>query len=243
MAGSVACTAPAADDEGSRTTTSAGDDFGPGSGGAEDTNFGMDDDMPLAAFVSDIKRGSWDEGSFVSLRGIIVTSPAMDWGARPAQFVRDPGQSSYAGLRLDLVSRAVIQMGELPEVVGYVARDDDGYYLREAAARAGGVRAVPEPITVDARELLPEGERRESLADMVVVFAELDGEPMRVIEDDIGRARFSVAPGLVVDLSAFVEGGEAPAVGTPIDKVTGVLVLEGSGARVLPRSAEELVAG
>ena len=249
MATGLACGGGAAkeDDGNSVVTNSWESEYdsygGEESGGAEDTNFGMDDDMPLAAFVAEIKRGQIELGTLVRVNGVITTSAATKLGGREVQFVRDPGESRYAGLRLDIEIWGAHEMGDLFTAEGTVGRNDDGYFLEVSQIYGGGMRELPGPIELDARELLPEAEQRESLADMVVAFAELDGEPLRVIEDDIGRETFSLAPGLIIDLSAFIEDGEAPAIGTRIEKVTGVFVLDGNEARVLVRSADELVTG
>lgn len=210
-------------------------------GGAEETSFGMGDDVPLATSIPAIKQGEVDLATRVRLPEVVMTSPEGTIDATRAFFVQEDQQLEYAGLRVLLPqSFAMPSGGARLDLVGLVYQDEGlGWSLAIEDITEGDSAAPPEPIPVGLAEIAARGSEREALADMVVHVEDPEGDTLWI--SDVGTDDFEVSGEITVDLLPFGVAFDPPDVGAPIESITGVLFLVGERTLLLPRSGEEIV--
>lgn len=212
------------------------------SGGAEESGFGMDDDMPLVASIPEIKSGTFGIGSYVRIPAAIVTSDPGQPPAGAGFFLQDYAATSFAGIRVgDAEEFSPNPRGETVWLIGTVARDSEGSpFLRPERIEATGLASEPDPLRTELTTVDPSSPDREPLRDMVLEVMNGSGDPMEVLEE-LEPMVFTLQPGVVVDLRAFDVAAPSLAPGTMLQSVTGILVADGDRSAILPRDAEDIV--
>ncbi len=219
-----------------------GDDYGGSSGGADDTGFGMDDDMPLVTSIPEIKRGHLPVGTMVDVHAAVVTSPVSDSADVLGMFVQDEDALSFGGLRVAVsASSPGAPIGEMVRLTGTVAQHSvHGWYLDPLQLDATDFGVALAPVRAEVADIRPQGSRREALSDMVIMVTAAEGESLRVLQNIERRPGFLVDDGVWVHLEVFGVGVDLP-VGTELDSITGILQSDGNVSMILPRDTEAIV--
>lgn len=225
------------------TATSTSTDGGPGggdtldggdgpadSGGAEETDFGMDDDMPLVTSVPSIKHGSIAAGTLVLIEDAIVTTPAglADEGGAEL-YVEDREGGQYSGIVVRGVhDDDLLQPGALVDVVGRV-RDGIEHRFIEGEAYYFGDEPQPAPLETSIPAI------GESLAAYEGVLIRLTN--LKVSEDTDGTPLLDFK--LRLD-SRFASDLPPLGPGDGLFSIVGVLMATPQGLAIGPRSAQDL---
>lgn len=217
-----------------------GPDGGPGngtldedSGGAEETGFGMDDDMPLVTTVPSVKQGTIDLGTYVLLEKVLVTAPtiAVGPGVRDL-YVQDREGGLYSGIRISGGESSYdLRPGDLVDVLGRV-RDLGGFRFIEGNADFIVEEGDPPPLEVDVNDLLPGSVAEEVFEGVLIRLHDL-----KVSADDDGTPLLDT----LVRLDArFAEDLPPVEPGTALWSIVGVLTMTPDGLAIAPRSAGDL---
>ncbi|MEM9463594.1 MAG: hypothetical protein AAGF11_56170 [Myxococcota bacterium] len=223
-------------------STSTSSDDSQATGGAEETAFGMGDDLPLATDIPEIKQGQIPSGKRVELRAVVLSSPEGQIDQARSYFVRDPAHDSFAGLRVAAPPVFETPSGEFPlDLVGTAVFDDrrEGWTLSlEQLFESRDPAPSIEPIVTELTVIAPGGSQREALADMLVRLDDPEGKTLW-ISAQLGNG-FELSEQLVVDLEPFGVRLDPPPVDTSLASVTGLVLLEGDRTVLLPRSDDDL---
>ncbi|MEX1363891.1 MAG: hypothetical protein AB1Z98_12235, partial [Nannocystaceae bacterium] len=214
-----------------------------GEDGAEDTNFGMGDDMPLPFSVYEVQQGQAPQMMRVALTDVVVTTPAARSEALAGleRFVQEQQGGPYSGIRIH--SSAVdldtaVSVGDTVDIVGSVT-PHRGYYMLTIDSSEDltvtGTAALPEPIVVAAADLRPEDPAARPY----------EGVPVRVqmatvTDDDPCDGEF------ILDAVVRVDDRFAPnALATPEDgqvfvAVEGVLIYADDSYELAPPDSSSL---
>ncbi len=187
-----------------------------GEEGADDTSFGMGDDMPLPFTIPEVQHGDAQHGARVAISGAIVVTPSAPSEALGGRelFVQDPLGGPYSGLRvvaggLDLGQLLV--PGDEVDLVGEIV-EHQGFYALQIAAPSDvtvlGPTALPEPTLVGIDELAadsPTAREYEGVVVQIVDATVTDSAPCtgELVLDDTVRVDDRFVPGL---LAAMGEG-------------------------------------
>jgi len=215
-----------------------------GTGGAEGDTFGMDDDFPIAASVSDVQQGLYELGELVELSALVVTSPVgpSSTGADRELFVQEPAGGLYSGIlvRFDIapVAEAMLVPGREVDVVGEV-RGQDGHVLIHVRATGsstidvGGMTAEPPPEQRFAEELTPDAPDARALDGVLVEIL----EPL-VTDEEACMGEFVVDDTVRVD-DRFTDLPAVPS-GEMLGAIRGPLAFGGDRYEIAPRTAADV---
>ncbi|MCA9656459.1 MAG: hypothetical protein H6712_23130 [Myxococcales bacterium] len=239
---------------GASETSGGGDGAGPGatldpdggpggpddgaSGGAEESGYGMDDDMPLVASIPSIKTGEIGVGTLVEVRRVVVTSQLGELSNGIGYFVQDPSETTFAGIRVGEGAASPPERGEGATIVAKVDRDGAGPFLVPQSVVPDGIGGEPPPLRTDIAALAPGEPKREPLQDMVLMVVEGSGAPLTV-GDELEPGVLALREGVVIDLDLLVDTPPLQT-GALLEAVTGILVIEGETSVILPRGPEDL---
>ncbi|MEX1361540.1 MAG: hypothetical protein AB1Z98_00315 [Nannocystaceae bacterium] len=225
----------------SATSTSGGDgssndEFGDGdSGGAEESGFGMDDDLPLVTSIPSIKEGMVEIGQYVLVEDALVTTPiAIDdeEGDEQELYAQDGEGGQYSGIAVrGLFPTNSLRPGSQVDLLGYV-RIADGQRFIDGTVAFVEQRDDPPALFVEASALDP-----GSLA-----VAAHEGVLVRLENLKVG-----VAPDGTTMLDTTIRldprfADELPPLspGDALAAVVGPLMLTPQGLAIGPRSADDL---
>lgn len=212
--------------------------------GAEDTAFGMGDDMPLPFAIAAVQQGEAGNGTRIALTGVIVVTPAAPSEVREGRelFVQDPAGGPYSGLR---VVSSALDLGELlapgdeVDLVGEVVMHD-GFVLLEISASDDVMRvgptALPEPTPVTIVDLAVDSPTARQYEGVVVHIADA------TVTDTAPCAGEFVLDGIVRVDDRFVPGQLAmPSDGALVSSVRGVFVRASGSYELAPPELDALV--
>lgn len=203
------------------------DDGGGCDDGAEDTGFGMGDDMPLPFAVYDVQQGMAPLGELVVLSNVVITTPVADSEALPGgfeRFVQELDGGPYSGLRIasTTANLNLAGVGDAVDVEGRI-RAQDGYYLLEVESVTDitvlGPQMLPEPIVVSAVDLLPDNPMARAYEG-----ASVRVDMATVTDDDPCVGEFILEETVRVDDRFMPDALAAPTTGEILASVRGVLV-------------------
>ena len=203
------------------------DDGGECDDGAEDTGFGMGDDMPLPFAVYDVQQGMVLPDELVVLDNVVITTPVAQSEALPGgfeRFVQELDGGPYSGLRIASVTANLnlAAVGDAVDAVGRI-RAQDGYYLLEVDSVADitvlGPEELPEPIVVSAVDLLPDNPMARAYEG-----ASVRVDMATVTDDDPCDGEFILEDAVRVDDRFMPDALAAPTTGEILASVRGVLV-------------------
>lgn len=203
------------------------DDGGECDDGAEDTGFGMGDDMPLPFAVYDVQQGMAPLGDLVILSNVVITTPVADSEALPGgfeRFVQELDGGPYSGLRIASITANLnlAAVGDAVDVEGRI-RAQDGYYLLEVESVTDitvlGPQMLPEPIVVSAVDLLPDNPMARAYEG-----ASVRVDMATVTDDDPCDGEFILEDTVRVDDRFMPDALAAPTAGEILASVRGVLV-------------------
>lgn len=214
--------------------------FGDSSGGAEDTGFGMDDDMPLVTAIPEIKGGQIAVGTLVEIQKVRVITPEGNaaHGGLLEVYVQEPEGGARSGILVRL---------DGPLSLGLVPGDE--VTVEGTVRRAEGVRyllASTEDITISSwqGDLGPAVLDTADLVPYDPVIMDYEGSLVRVEDVDVTRLLSTGEP--VIDDVLYLDdrfAGELPMVGVgqALGSITGALMVTPSGLAIGPRSSDEVV--
>lgn len=212
---------------------------GSGTGGVEDTTFGMGDDMPLAVQIYEVQEGGLFPGDRIALTGVIVTSPSIrsetGWGYEV--FVQEQEGGPYSGLRVrtGFDPSALFVRGQAVDLVGTVYAQGS-YFLLDVADPTDvtpvSASVVPAPVLVSASDLEADDPAARPY----------DAVPVRIEEVIVTDAapcegEFVVDDAVRVDDRFVPAALPAPAMGQVITAVEGVLVFAFDSYELAPVDA------
>jgi hypothetical protein len=216
-----------------------------GSGGVEDTAFGMSDDMPLVADIPEIKQGFLVPGTWVVIQQTRPTSGRASLAGDTWFYVQDPVAEEYMGLRVSLAAgEAMPNEDSWLELTGWVRHDDEqGWNLDLDSTYEYGSPEEVMAQRVRISTLL--GESAMAFDDSVVdVTAPLALRVTR-LGTEPGTVLVGAIPGssgaLVVDLRPFGLDDNVPPPGTVLSRLRGVAEIGGSRPVILPRTIDDIV--
>lgn len=203
------------------------DDGGECDDGAEDTGFGMGDDMPLPFAVYDVQQGMVLPDELVVLGNVVITTPVAGSEALPGgfeRFVQELDGGPFSGLRIasSTANLNVAAVGDAVDVIGRI-RAQDGYYLLEVESVTDitvlGPETLPEPIVVSAVDLLPDNPMARAYEG-----ASVRVDMATVTDDDPCDGEFILEDAVRVDDRFMPDALAAPTTGEILASVRGVLV-------------------
>lgn len=209
-------------------------------GGAEETDAGMGNDIPIGLTVYEVRDASVDVGVLVEIADLVVISPVVADGFEWIVFAQgiDGGEfsgitvklpTSVAGLevgaRVRLVGRTALRLGYVQIVVENV----DNVTIE-------GTAAVPPPISLPIDDLLDPAADPAPYESVLVRI-----ETPMVIVPDVCPGEFALASDLWVDDLFLGADAPTPAVGSTYAAIIGPLRAGASGYEVAPRSLDDLV--
>lgn len=210
---------------------------GEGDEGAEDTGFGMGDDMPLPFTIYEVQQGDAPSGARIVLSGVVVTTPAARGEVLSGYelFVQEQAGGAWSGLRIHTAGfdpGTVLAVGDAADVVGEVSRSE-GYVLLEIGSSddltVTGTGVVPEPTVVEAAELLPGSAMARSYEGVLVRVQEAT-----VTDEDPCDGEFELEDAARVDDRFVPDALPSPALGQVVAAVEGVLVYASDGYELAP---------
>lgn len=212
-----------------------------GSGGAEDSGFGMDDDMPLVTAIRQIKLGEIAVGTLVTVEHAVVVTPEGELPGGPGFFLRDLDGAAFTGLRVvGTRNFTVPARGQRARFTGLVDRDEHGLDLRLTRLESSTATEEPTAVRAERASILPGSSDRDGLLDLELQVQDANGLPM-VVGEEIEPGLWVLGEGLVLDLRAFEVTDAELFTGASLEMVTGVLMIDGDRSALLPRSADDLV--
>lgn len=203
------------------------DDGGECDDGAEDTGFGMGDDMPLPFAVYDVQQGMVLPDELVVLSNVVITTPVAGSEALPGgfeRFVQELDGGPYSGLRIASITANLdlAAVGDAVDVIGRI-RAQDGYYLLEVESATDitvlGPETLPEPIVVSAVDLLPDNPMARAYEG-----ASVRVDMATVTDDRPCDGEFILEDAVRVDDRFMPDALAAPTTGEILASVRGVLV-------------------
>ena len=195
--------------------------------GAEDTGFGMGDDMPLPFAVYDVQQGMAPPDDRIELSNVVITTPVAGSEALPGgfeRFVQELDGGPYSGLRIASITANLnlATVGDAVDVIGRI-RAQDGYYLLEVESvddiTVLGPSTLPEPIVVSAVDLLPDNPMARAYEG-----ASVRVDMATVTDDDPCDGEFILEEAVRVDDRFMPDALAAPTTGQILASVRGVLV-------------------
>lgn len=208
--------------------------------GAEDSGFGMGDDMPLPLTVYEAQQGSTPQGTLVRLVDVVVTTPSATTELERGYelFVQELEGGPYSGLRINTRGfdpGAMLSVGSTVEVVGRLERYGSWVVLEvdsSADVVVTGSAPLPEPVVVSVVDLRPDQPDARSYEGVQVRV-----EMATVTDDDPCDGEFILDDAARVD-DRFVPGSLAsPEQGQVLMAVQGVLVFTADGYELAPPDA------
>ncbi len=231
---------------GGQAVCEAGDDWsveddgaGDQDDGAEESGFGMGDDMPVSVYQ--VQQGTVMVGQSVIVSDVLVTSPAAAGEAIGGDefFVQELDGGPYSGLRVQTFDAGLASLavpGQTVDVSGRIARNGNYYMLLldfSGDVVPVGTAEPPEPPVV-AAGMLTTSEASARQYEGVIVRVEqatvTDAEPC--------DGEFTLDDAVRVDDRFMPDSLDTPAAGEIIPQVEGVLVFaqdEYELAPTLPR--------
>lgn len=224
------------DPEGDDTLDGGGFDE---SGGAEETGFGMDDDMPLVTDIPDIKTGEVEVGTWVHIPDAIASTRDVDYpGGWRELCIQDPDGGEYSGIVVVVPdTNEFFVPGDPVEVIGTV-RQALGYVYVDATADSIELTEDewPQlvPVDLDVNTIFPFS---PTLPPHQAVVVRLQNLKVTSVQPS-GSA--------VLDDRVVVDqrySGELPPleVGDTLSEARGPLLITDQGIAIAPRSGADLV--
>ena len=208
-----------------------------GEDGAEDTGFGMGDDMPLPLTVYEVQQGDGPDRALVGIANVVVTTPAAQSELLPCTelFVQELAGGAYSGLRIQAEGfdpSTVLAVGDTVDIVGRLSRSGD-YVLLEVRngddLSVTGTAPLPEPVVVEAAALgWADPTARPYEGVMVRV------QMATVTDDDPCDGEFELEDTVRVDDRFVPSALPSPAQGEVLGAVEGVLVYASDGYELAP---------
>ncbi len=233
-------------DDGWVSATSGGDSGGQGSGGAEESGFGMGDDMPLLTDLYDVNQSGVQSGDRIEVRDVIVTSPVSlsETGAAFEFFVQEQASGPYSGIRIRTNSNLIQQPepGDVLVLVGQVRGQDQHQVIQvnTSGLEFVGTAPLPDPLVLSTEELEdPDSETALAYEGVVVAV-----EGVTVTNSGACAGEFEVDSVLRVD-DRFLAGGlPTPSAGESFASLSGPLIYvldsEDEGLELAPRDSGDV---
>lgn len=203
--------------------------------GAEDTGFGMGDDMPLTIF--EVQQGAAVPGDRVVISNVVVTSPVSlgeEIGGREF-FVQELVGGPYSGLRVQTGWREIetlVEPGMTIDVSGSIAQNGDFVMLRVSDVEdviEVGTGQLPTPPIVTASELSTDDDAARAYEGVVVRV--VDGT---VTDTEPCIGEFTLDDTVRVDDRFVPDALQTPAAGAVIAEVDGVVVFANDEYELAP---------
>ncbi len=225
----------------STTGTSTSTGLGGGTSGAEDTDFGMDDDMPLLTSIPSIKEGTVPLGTLVQLCDVVLTTDSTDarLGSVGELYLQDPMGGAYSGIFVRTTGGpAKLIEGETVDIIGRV-RAGVGYRFISAQQQAifpsseKSKPVVPELIEIDTLQPFhPNVSSYEGvvveLVDLTVTGQEQGNEPILQGQIYVDWRFYQATPPILEP-------------GISVFTVVGPLMITPMGLAIGPRTPDDLV--
>jgi len=204
-----------------------------GDEGAEDSGFGMGDDMPLPFTIYEVQQGDAPEGARVVLANVVVTTPAAQGEVLTGYelFVQEQAGGPWSGLRIHTATfdpGTVLAVGDAADVVGRVSRSGDWVLLELAGSddvSVTGTAVVPEPTVVETAALLPNSAMARPYEGVKVRV-----QAATVTDEDPCDGEFELDEAVRVDDRFVPDALPSPARGQLLAAVEGVLVYASDGS-------------
>ncbi len=205
----------------------------PGDDDDDDATDDDDDDDGLTIY--DLQQDGFEEDAFVTLEDVVVTT----WPCSDGFFVQEPEGGEYSGLYIYTYSDALDQLEVVPGDIVTVSGTMSEYFeMTEmvlsniADIEITGATDAPEPVAVDIDVLLS-GDTAEPWESVLV---ETSGT-VSAAADNYGEW---AVDGLHVDDMCHPAD---PDVGTPVNRIAGVMDYAWENWRINPRSDDDLDLG
>ncbi len=224
-----------------------GDTFDGGSGGAEDSGFGMDDDIALLTSLYDINRNQFELGQRVQVSSVVVISPMIlsEGSDRDEFFVQDPQGGPFSGMRV----RTTVGLdpapapGDLVSVVGRLRGQFEHHAIEIEAANGlifEGTAPTPEPVVLSPAELIEADSALALSHEGMLVHI----ESVVVTNNDPCEGEIEVESAIRIDDRFLLEGLPVTVVGDSIAGISGPLIYvsdgENTGLEIAPRGASDV---
>jgi len=211
----------------------------PGTGAQDssgDGSMGIGDDMPLVAFIPDVRQGDIARATWVLLEDVVVISPkvASESSSGSEFFVQDQAGGAWSGLRVRTSTLATVPAeGEAVDIVGRVFSERDIYYVQvvipdeDIVPLGPGVIPPPTLVPIDDLAIATAVENPyEGIGIRVEQVAVTDDDPCdgEFVIEDIARVDDRFVPGQL----------PAPTAGSMLSAVEGVLVYAEDSLEIAP---------
>jgi len=211
-----------------------------------DSDTDSDSDSDGDTTIYDLRQGNVEEGTVVTVKDVVVTSPVHTTDA--AVFVEEPDGGQYSGIHVYLWTEALaeyygLQPGDVVDVTGEYA---EFYDVSEITVQSPldivvtGSADVPGPDVVDPEDVTTGGALAEAYESVLVKV-----EDVGVTDPDAGYGQFVVDDSLYVE-DFFFESGEGPsgpnilvAEGDTFGGVTGILLYSFEEFTLAPRTQDD----
>ena len=227
-----------------RNDTGADDDSAGESASGETDGAGDDTGESANVTIFDIQQGMVPEGTVVTIRDVVVTSPVNF--EKNGVFVQEQQGGEFSGIYLymwnEVVDRVALSPGDVVKVTGEYTVFYGMSQLtvrRQGDVEVVGSAETPAPAVVPAADVATGGNRARNYQGVLVQV-----ENVAVTQPVNQHGEFVVDGGLLVD-DFFVTGDDAPDpnVGAVFDSITGPLYFSFDKYRILPRTRDDLVGG
>ncbi|MBK6922223.1 MAG: hypothetical protein IPH07_32835 [Deltaproteobacteria bacterium] len=239
-------TGPATATDGAQDTVCDGGegdwDLGPEgtSGGAEDTNAGMGDDIPIGATVFVVRTGGIPAGTLVELDELVVTSPVAVEDGEYLVFVQSPEGGENSAITVRSSAPLQVEIGDAVRVVGRVATklSYEQIVLEGAVADVvvEGTATLPPPVTLPLSALLAPGDGPQPYESALVRI-----ESATVTDPEVCSGEFALTTEVRVDDLFLGGNAPSPSVGATYSAIIGPLRFTEDAFDVAPRSLADLV--
>ncbi|MBL4686628.1 MAG: hypothetical protein JKY37_18675, partial [Nannocystaceae bacterium] len=208
--------------------------------GAEDTGFGMGDDMPLSVFQ--VQQGAATMGVRVAISNVVVTSPASPGEAMGGLefFVQELEGGPYSGLRVqgfDPLIEGFAAPGDTIDVSGRIAQNGAYYMLLLDTVddiTKVGTAEPPAPPVLTAGEL---STQQASARQYEGVVVQVQGATVTDAQPCLGE--FTLDDAVRVDDRFVPNALDMPVAGQVIAQVQGVLVFADDEYELAPTLAAD----
>lgn len=239
-------TGPATATDGAQDTVCDGGegdwDLGPEgtSGGAEDTNAGMGDDIPIGATVFVVRTGGIPAGTLVELDELVVTSPVAVEDGEYLVFVQSPEGGENSAITVRSSAPLQLEVGDAVRVIGRVATNlsYEQIVLEGAVADVvvEGTATLPPPVTLPLSALLAPGDAPQPYESALVRI-----ESATVTDPEVCSGEFALSAEVRVDDLFLGGNAPSPSVGATYSAIMGPLRFTEDAFDVAPRSLADLV--
>ncbi len=197
--------------------------------------------------IYDIQQGKISEGTVVTLKNVIVTSPVRVKDENGTFFIQEAGGGEWSGITVYMYSEVVEALdappGTVLNVTGtYEEFFDNSQIILKAAADVEivGQGDVPEAAVVAAADIAssPPGPKAENYEGVLVEI-----QDAVVTDPDYAIGQFAVEGGAIVgDFFLFTQGmSPKTTVGEVFTRITGPLLYSFDEFQIVPGSDNDLV--